>query len=437
MVLTLNDLLNRLAIIVEWVFLIIIISYYFLMLKKHKRLTGKPKFKGITILIPARNEERYLKQTLQAVVNARFQGLKQVIVINDASTDNTLSIAKEFKKRFEKRLANKKASTEILILNNKKHSGKANSLNQGLKHAKHELVAVVDADSVIHKNALQSIAKYFADKKVAGVCAIVKVKNRKKIIGMWLHIEQLYNNLLRSFFSKINANITTPGPLSVYKKQALLEVKGFGSEGFLEDVDIAVKLVRKGFKVLVAEDAVTETNMPVSVKGFLKQRTRFARGWIHVLKKHLRLGRHVIDYYTLPLAIFWYVQALVMGFFISSQIITGYVKYFLLKNMVFNLQVLKYFFEWFSIVGVAKWVYGIIIGSVPLTHYNLVSLMATLLSYPLYFIAIAKYDKKLDVLHVIPLSFMFPYWFVIMIIYVINIPELFKPVRLNKWEKVN
>ena len=60
---------------------------------------------------------------------------------------------------------------------------------------------------------------------------------------MWFHIEQLYNSLIRLLFSKINANVTTPGPLSVYRKKELMDAGGFSTEGFSEDVDITIRLI--------------------------------------------------------------------------------------------------------------------------------------------------------------------------------------------------
>jgi len=407
--------------VVEIIFLAIIVSYYFLLFKKKNIETGNDKFNKITILIPARNEEKYVAETIDSALNAKFNGKKEIILIDDASTDKTYCIAKKF---------------PIKVIRNSKHEGKAYSLNLGLTKAHGGLIAVIDADSVIQKDAIIQAEKYLASEKVAGVTSIIKVKNSTSFIGMWLNIEQLYNSLIRNFMSKIDANISTPGPLSIYKKKELLAVGGFETKMYLEDIDIAVKLIRSGKKIAVSENSIAETNMPHSLKGFIKQRTRFARGWIHILKRHFQLNNSIIDIYTLPMALFWYIQAIVMSIFISFQIISGYYIYFFLKNIVFSWEVVRYFFEWLSIVGVIKWTYNILIGSIHLNFFTFIALMATLLSYPLYLIAIFKYDK-INIYHLFPLFFMFPYWFIIMIIYIFNIPEWFVKDRINRWEKIN
>jgi len=392
------------------------------MLKKQKTPDTKGYLPSVGVLIPARNEERIIEASLKSVFACSYKGKLDVIVIDDASTDSTPKLVKKF---------------PVNLIRSKKQQGKARSLNLGLKKTDAELIAVIDADSVISKDSITEAVKYFYSEDTMAVTSIIKVKNRKSFLGMWLHIEQLYNSLLRFFFSKINANISTPGPLSIYRKSEIEKIGGFSLKGYAEDIDIAIRSIKSGKKIYVSENSVAETNMPISFRGFIRQRTRFARGWIHILKKHLKLGFSMLDLYSMPLALFAYIQAVVMSLVIISQIASGYLQYFFSKGIIFNLDVANYFFTWFSLAGVINWIWTIISGKVALDFFTGISLLATLLSYPLYFIAILKYDKKIDIYHIIPILFMFPFWFMVMIIYLINLPEIFFGYRLNKWEKIN
>jgi len=153
---------------------------------------------------------------------------------------------------------------------------------------------------------------------------------------MWVHIEQLYNSLIRLLFSKIHANVVTPGPLSMYRRKEIMELGGFSTKGFSEDIDIAIRLIRKGYKIGFAENAVAETNMPYDVKGFLRQRTRFARGILNIFKRHMQLNTTIIDLYTLPLFLFAYIQAIIMGSFTIYHLSTGYFTYFVSKGIFIN-----------------------------------------------------------------------------------------------------
>lgn len=251
---------------------------------------------------------------------------------------------------------------------------------------------------------------------------------------MWLHIEQLYNSLMRHILSKINANVVTPGPLSVYRRKELLEVGAFSNKGFSEDVDVTIRLVRAGYRVGFSRDALSETNMPYKAKGFFRQRTRFSRGLVYILKNNLRLNKAIIDIYTLPLLLFGYIQAIIMGSLTIYQIVSGYFTYFISKGIFFNLHVLKFFFEWFSIAGFIRWTFQALTGQIPLTFVVAIGIISTFLSYPLYFYAIFKYDKKFDFWH-FPVFFMSPFWLLLMVVYIVCLPEYFRKNQFNIWKK--
>ncbi|HJX05922.1 MAG TPA: glycosyltransferase family 2 protein [Candidatus Nanoarchaeia archaeon] len=406
------------------IFLLIVFSYYYLLLfKRKKEPAAKKRFSSITIIIPAHNEEKYIAQAIESVLAADFNGKKEIIVVDDGSRDKTYEIAHAIAKKFP-----------VKVIRTK-HSGKSKSINRALRIAKGELIAIVDGDSVIHNDALVEAVKYLPPDKIAAVCATVKVKNRKAFLGIWLQMEQLYNSLLRGLFSKVNVNIVAPGPLSVYKKKCLLEIKGFETKGYSEDVDVAIRLIKAGYKVECAEKSISETNMPVDVRGFIRQRTRFSKGWINILKRHLKLNHTFMQIYTLPLALFWYFQAIIMGAITIYNLTSGYITYFVSKGVWLSLGVAYFFFEWFSIVGIIHWFIRVINGTIPLTIATTIGLSASLLVYPLYFLAIVKYDKKINFRHLIAIFFMFPFWFILMMFYIINVKEVFIKHQRNIWDK--
>lgn len=414
-------MIETIVYVIQGIFFLVVLSYYYLLFMKPRKKQRASRFTSISIIIPARNEERFISSAINSVISAKFEGTKEIIVVDDASTDRTYRIA---------------SKSKAVVLRNREHKGKAFSINLAVSRSASELIAVVDADSTISENSLIDALQYM-DKDTAGVTSIIKVKNRKTFLGIWLHIEQLYNSLMRSLFSKINANIVTPGPLSIYRKKDLQEVGGFSEQGYSEDVDVGVKLIRKGKKIAVSESSVAETYMPDSLKGFVKQRTRFSKGWIQILRKHMRPGNLAIDLYSLPLALFWYFQAIIMSISMITQIIGGYYIYFLDKGIIFNFTVFTYFLSWFSLVGTANWIISVFTGVIPLSFMTIVNIMATMMTYPLYIISILRYDKKIDIYHILAIFFMFPYWLCIMLIYLFNIPELFMKQKPNKWEKIN
>lgn len=412
--------LESLALAITSVFLAVILSYYVLFFIKRKKTAPSEKFSGITVVIPAHNEEEYIRDAIESAIGAEFDGGKEIIVVDDGSADRTAEIA---------------ASYSQVKLIRTKHSGKSASINRALSEAKGDLIAIVDGDSRIQENSLKEMAAEVGRDNTAAACCPVRVRNRKKFICMWLHISEIYFSLMRGLFSKINANITTPGPLSVYRKKALLEVGGFSTQGFSEDADITIRLIRKGYRIGFSENTSAETNMPYTFKGFLRQRARFARGLINLLKRHMRFNRAAIDAYTLPIFLFTYVQSVIMGSLSIYQIVSGYITYFYSKGIYLNALVLKFFFEWFSIAGFFRWMLSIITGETPLTLIAAFGIISTLLTYPLYLFAIFKFDRKIDIWHIIPILFMFPFWLVLMAVHIISLPEALKKEQYNIWEK--
>ncbi len=413
---------KNIAGIITAFFLLVVLSYYYLLFLKVKKPKLKEKFSSITVIMPAHNEEKVIKQSLQAVISADFGGKKEIIVVDDGSIDKTANIVSTFKK-------------EGVMLIRSKHCGKSSSINKALKIAEGDTIAIVDADSCIHKDSLKEIVKELSRDNIVGASGVVRVKNRKRLLGMWMHIEQVYYSLIRLIFSKLNANINTPGPLSAYRKKELIEIGGFSTKGYAEDVDITIRLIRKGYQIGYAEDAIVDTYMPTDLKGFFRQRLRFARGTIDILRRHMKANTSMIDVYTMPILLFSYVQAVIMGAFTSYQIFSGYFTYFVSKGIYLDFQVVKFFFEWFSIFGFIRWVISVFTGQTELTIITAIGILSTLLSYPLYFLAIYKFDKKFDLWHLIPITFMFPFWIMIMVIYAISIPEYFNKNQYNIWKK--
>lgn len=411
---------NVLVSIITTIFLISLIYYYFLLFYQPPKKPIIKKFNSITIIMPAHNEEAYIKEAIRYAKVAKFNGKKEIIVVDDGSTDKTAKIVKKIKG---------------IKLIQKEHSGKSDSINTALRESKGELIAIVDSDSCIQENSLIELAKELGKEKMVAACGVVKVKNRKRFLCMWPHIEQLYNSLIRSMISKINANIVTPGALSMYRAKELKKIGGFSTKGYCEDTDVTIRLIRKGYRVGFSQKAVSETYNPHTLKEFIKQRVRLAKGLVNILQRHLKINNTFIDLVTVPLLFFSYIQAAIMGSFTIFQIITGYITYFVSQGQIFNLAVGGFFLDWFSVVGFIKWVGNVVLMNSPLTFVTLIGITATLLSYPLYFIAIFKFDKKFDLWHLIPLLFMFPFWLVLMVFYILAIPEYFNKNQKNIWNK--
>lgn len=105
----------------------------------------------ISVIIPAHNEEAYLKATLKALRRQKFPGL-EIIVVANGCTDNTEDVARE--------------RCDQLVVLSQKSLGVARNL--GARMAKGDLLIFLDADTLLEKNALRTIAEKFTHRHAAG-----------------------------------------------------------------------------------------------------------------------------------------------------------------------------------------------------------------------------------------------------------------------------
>jgi len=234
------------------------------------------EYPTISILIPAYNEQDSITDTITSVVNLEYpKGKKEIIIINDGSKDNTLKIAKELKKRFP----------EIKILD-KPNSGKANSLNEGIKMAKGELIAVVDADSYPDKEALINMVGHFNEKGVAAVTSRVLVKNKTN----WLAKFQVFDYSIiawtRKLLDFVDSVYVTNGPLSIYRMDVVRKIGGFDPKNLTEDIEITWHILSLGYQTRMSYSAIVYTTVPENLKVWVKQRVRWNLGGFQTVWKY-------------------------------------------------------------------------------------------------------------------------------------------------------
>lgn len=128
----------------------------------------------ISIIIPACNEERYLRETIQSIKSQSFKDY-EIIVVCDGCTDKTLEIAKDHADKF------------ILL---KDRKGPAIAKNEGAELAKHNKLIFLDADTKLTENVLSDISEAL-DKKLFGTCKIKPSDNKIKHKVM-MFIKNLY-----------------------------------------------------------------------------------------------------------------------------------------------------------------------------------------------------------------------------------------------------
>ena len=253
-----------------YIFVFISVVWIIVMLQNRGKYSGKGarKFPSVSVLIPAFNEEKTIGKTIKSVLALKYpKRLYEIIVINDGSTDGTERIVRRLQKR-----------GKIKLISNKRNRGKAYSLNRGIRVSRGELIACLDADSVVRPDILEKTVGYFKDESIGVVTPALKVWRPRNFLEKIQYAEYLLNIFLRKALAFIDSIHVTPGVFSVYRKDVLKMAGGFEEGNLTEDMEIALKIHTLGYKIENNLDAVSYTVCPDRWRKLLKQRIRWYRG---------------------------------------------------------------------------------------------------------------------------------------------------------------
>lgn len=318
--------------LITWVYLFFIfISLYsvFLVLLLHLKNRNnlyeeKPlkKYYSLSVLIPAWNKEDCIADTIKAVKAVDYpKELKEIIVIDDKSTDKTLEIASQFK--------------DIKIILKEKNEGKAAALNTGIKEATSNIIAVIDADSFPEKDSFKKMLAYFEDPQVGGVTSTIIVKNPKNLLEKMQAIEYFLIAWGRKILDFIDSVYVTPGPLSMYRKDILIKVGGFDTNNITEDIEIAWKILKHGYKNKMCLGAKVYTDVPKKLKQWWRQRVRWDIGGLQTANKYknsfFNKNQNMFGLFVVPKFIISHILSLT-GFSIFIYVAYIHTKTFILAR---------------------------------------------------------------------------------------------------------
>ncbi|WP_431783984.1 bifunctional polysaccharide deacetylase/glycosyltransferase family 2 protein [Streptomyces chumphonensis] len=235
---------------------------------------GPPVTEPVTVLVPAYNERKCIANTVRSL--ARSDHPVEVIVIDDGSSDGTADVVEAM------------AVPGVRVVR-QPNGGKPAALNNGIAHASHDIVVMMDGDTVFEPSTVRELVQPFGDPEVGAVAGNAKVGNRDTLIGAWQHIEYVMGfNLDRRLYDVLRCMPTIPGAVGAFRRTALERVGGMSDDTLAEDTDITMALHRDGWRVVYAEKARAWTEAPESVQQLWSQRYRWSYGTMQAIWKHRR-----------------------------------------------------------------------------------------------------------------------------------------------------
>jgi cellulose synthase/poly-beta-1,6-N-acetylglucosamine synthase-like glycosyltransferase/peptidoglycan/xylan/chitin deacetylase (PgdA/CDA1 family) len=226
----------------------------------------------VSVIVPAYNEAAGIEAAVRSIAASSHP--VEIIVVDDGSTDDTADIVE-------------KLGLPGVTLIRKENGGKPSALNAGLAAAGHDLVVMVDGDTVFEPETVHALIQPFADPRVGAISGNTKVANRGGILGAWQHIEYVVGfNLDRRLFDIAECMPTVPGAIGAFRRDALFRVGGVSDDTLAEDTDLTMALCRDGWRVVYQDNARAWTEAPASLGALWKQRYRWCYGTLQAMWKH-------------------------------------------------------------------------------------------------------------------------------------------------------
>ena len=228
----------------------------------------------VSILIPARNEEKVIARTLKRMTELTYPKDKlQIIIIDDVSTDNTGKIAEQYLKTYN--------NIKIVHRNEPEGGrGKASALNAGFKHAKGEIILCFDADYYPQKDIIEKLVKEFDDPKVGAVQGRVTVLNEpQNIVTRLVALERTGGYCIDQQARNSLGLITQfGGTVGGFRRELWESLGGWDESILAEDTDLTFRVYLAGYRVRYVNDAECYEEAVESWRAYWKQRYRWAKG---------------------------------------------------------------------------------------------------------------------------------------------------------------
>ena len=238
----------------------------------------------VTVQLPLFNESTVAARLLEATARMDYPADKLEIQVLDDSTDETQALVRAHVDRLRER------GIDAVYLHRTNRVGyKAGALDEGLKVAKGDLVAIFDADFIPQPSFVRSIVGHFQDPKIGMVQTRWGHLNRDysmltRVQSMMLDghfvVEHIARNRSGRFF---NFN----GTAGIWRKATIIDAGGWQHDTVTEDMDLSFRAQLRGWRFVYVPDALAPAEVPCEMNSFKTQQFRWAKGSAQTAKKLL------------------------------------------------------------------------------------------------------------------------------------------------------
>lgn len=225
----------------------------------------------ISVVIPAYNTEERIGDVLDAILHQTIDPI-EVIVVDDGSSDRTLEIVEEYRKKYKR-----------LRVITQKNSGAVSATNRGIRNSSGDIICLIDSDTIIERNWIQKIIKEFDDPEVNVAAGSILTFNKSNIWAkiMGYDLEYRYWAIKSKYVNHVSTCAT------LYRRKVFENTGLFDANlKYGYDNDMAYQIRKAGYKIVIRKDAKTWHCWRETLGEYLKQQFNAAYGRLQVIKKH-------------------------------------------------------------------------------------------------------------------------------------------------------
>jgi cellulose synthase/poly-beta-1,6-N-acetylglucosamine synthase-like glycosyltransferase len=307
-------------------------------------LFANPLTPGVSVLVPAYNEEPSIVSSVHSILDLRYP-LLEIMIVDDGSTDNTFEVLREeFELLPTTRVPAGVVETvgqvnsvhvsrdgQVVVVRKENARRRGDALNVALEYSRHPLVCMIDADSVLERDALMHVVRPFVDdpERVAATGGAIRPINgcptergmimEKRAPKNWAPRIQVVE-YLRSFllgrvgWSAFNSLMIISGAFGLFRRDLVQAIGGLTAESLAEDADLVNSLhqrlrqQKQDYRIVFVPHPVCWTEVPENLKILSRQRRRWSHGLLEVLwrfrrmflnPRYGRVGLLVLPYYLI------------------------------------------------------------------------------------------------------------------------------------------
>ena len=270
-----------------------------------------------SIIIPARNEEGVIKDTIVSCLTQTYSNIEVLVVCHNCD-DGTYAKASQVKD-------SRVRAVELVT----KESGKGIALNHGVKLSKGQYLLILDGDGKLNERFLEdALPMFLQGKEIAAIQGRYIPSNRNfNLVTRMLSLEgDLWSTPFMTLRMVLGRRTPLGGTGYIIRRDVLAEVGGFINH-LVDDYELTFRLLRNRYKVLFAPLSINYDEKPATVDSMIKQRSRWVRGFFDLMKIRVAEPRDIVGnlFWVNPLTAFTGLILLVIAAYATVHLwIFGY-----------------------------------------------------------------------------------------------------------------